>query len=195
MGLRFKSLLIALLLALVTVPAAAQSQDSGWYIGAGGGESKYKGGCATWTAPGSCDDNGLYWKVFGGYQFNSYFGFEIGYADFGKKEQTTTGVGSDNLDGNGVDAVLVLTVPFTEAFGIFAKYGIYHWNLERVVTGPGAMSVDTNGRDITFGFGARYNFTRSFSLRLEWQRYQNMGDAFTGDFDVDTGLIGIAFKF
>lgn len=195
MGLRLKPFLRTLLLALVTVSAPAWSQDAGWFIGAGGGQTKYQDGCATFTGPGSCDDNGIFWKIFGGYQFNSIFGFEVGYADFGKKEQTTTGVGSDNLDANGVEAVLVLTVPFTQDFGIYAKYGIYRWNLERVVTGPGAMSVDTSGRDITFGFGARYYLTRNIAIRLEWQRYQDMGDAFTGDFDVDAGLVGIVFKF
>jgi len=195
MGLRLKPFLTTLLLALVTVSAPALSQDAGWFIGAGGGQSKFRDGCATFAGPGTCDDNGAFWKVFGGYQFNSFFGFEIGYADFGKNEQTTTGVGSDTFDATGAEAVLVVTVPFTQDFGIYGKYGIYRWDVERVVTGPGAMSVDTDGRDITFGFGARYNFTKSFSLRLEWQRYQNMGDAFTGDFDVDTGLIGIAFKF
>jgi len=145
MGLRLKPFLTTLLLALVTVSAPALSQDAGWFIGAGGGQSKFRDGCATFAGPGTCDDNGAFWKVFGGYQFNSFFGFEIGYADFGKNEQTTTGVGSETFDATGAEAVLVVTVPFTQDFGIYGKYGIYRWDVERVVTGPGAMSVTPTG--------------------------------------------------
>jgi OOP family OmpA-OmpF porin len=183
------------MLALVTVSAPALSQDAGWFIGAGGGGTKFENGCSTFTGPGTCDDNGIFWKVFGGYQFASFFGFEVGYADFGKSEQTATGVGSSTIEANGAEAVLVLTVPFTQGFGIYGKYGIYRWNVEKVVTGPNAISVDTSGTDITYGFGMKYDLTKNLALRAEWQRYQNMGDAFTGDFDVDAGLFGIVFKF
>jgi len=194
MRLRFKSLLTAVLLALAVVSTPAWSQDEGWYIGAGGGSTKFRSACNGFAGPGSCDDNGVYWKVFGGYQFSSYFGFEIGYVDFGKAELQTTGV-SDTFEATGFEANLVVTVPFTEAFALYGKFGIYRWDVDRVVTGTGAFTADGSGSDMTYGLGARYNLTNSIALRAEWQRYFSMGDAFTGGYDVDAYLLGIAIKF
>lgn len=195
MGLRLKPFLSATLLGLAVVSTPALSQDSAWYIGAGGGETKFKNGCTAVPGPGSCDDNGTYWKVFGGYQFNTNFGVEIGYIDFGKMERQTTGVASDSFDATGFESVLVATIPFTQAFGIYGKFGIYGWNVDYVATGTVNTRADTSGRDMTYGFGARYDLTKNIALRLEWQRYFDMGDQFTGNFDVDAYLLGIVFKF
>jgi len=195
MGLRFKSLLTAVLLALAVVSTPAWSQDEGWYIGAGGGSTKFRSACNGFAGPGSCDDNGVYWKVFGGYQFSAYFGIEIGYVDFGKAERQTTGV-SDTFEATGFEANLVVTVPFTQAFALYGKFGTYRWDVDRVVTGAGAFTAGDTGSDLTYGLGARDNLTNSIALRAEWQRYFSMGDGFTtGSFDVDAYLLGIAIKF
>ena len=92
MKLRLKSLLTAALLVLGLGPTPALSQDSGWIIGASGGQSYYSGGCLQLVAPGAaCDDGAFSWRAFFGYQFNSYFGYEIGYANLGKMKQTVGG--------------------------------------------------------------------------------------------------------
>lgn len=45
-------------------------------------------------------------------------------------------------------------------------------------------------------FGAEYHFTRSLAVRLEWQRYNDVGAAATtGRFDVDTYGIGAVLSF
>ena len=195
MGLRLRPILSAAMLALAVVSTPALSQDGGWFIGAGGGQTKFEGGCTAFPGPGSCDDNGTYWKVFGGYQFNAYFGFELGYADFGKMERQTTGVGSDTFEATAFESVLVVTIPFTQAFSIYGKYGIYRWDVDSSATGPAAFTASSSGRDITYGFGVKYDLTKNFALRLEWQRYFDVGDALTGSFDVEASLLGIAIKF
>jgi OOP family OmpA-OmpF porin len=195
MGLRLKSLLTAATLALAVASSPALSQDEGWYIGAGAGGTKFRTACDGFTGPGSCDDNGFYWKVFGGYQFNRYFGFELGYMDFGKAERQTTGVGTDTFEATGFDVNFVVTVPVTQGFAFFGKIGTYRWDVDRVITGTGAATSDATGTDMTYGLGARYNVSQSISVRAEWQRYFSMGDAFTGGFDVDAYLLGIAIKF
>jgi OOP family OmpA-OmpF porin len=185
------------MLALAVVSTPALSQDGGWFIGAGGGITKFKGACSAtaFSGPGSCDDNGTFLKVFGGYQFNAYFGFELGYADFGEMERISTGVGTNTFEAKGFESTLVVTVPFTPAFSIYGKYGLYRWDVDSASTGPAAFTASNTGRDITFGFGAKYDLTKNVALRLEWQRYFDVGDAITGSFDVDASLIGIAIKF
>lgn len=199
MTLRCKAFLIAALIALgfASMPAFSQSQDAGWILGAAGGTSKYRDGCPGVLAPGStCDDKDIAWKVFGGYQFNSYFGFEFGYADLGEVKQSATGVGTATFETTGIEMVLVATLPINQQFGLFAKWGLFSWQLDRTITGTGAGTTEASGKELTYGFGVKYNFTRSIALRLEWQRYMDVGDvSTTGISDVDVGLFGIAFKF
>ena len=48
------------------------------------------------------------------------------------------------------------------------------------------------------GLGAQYNFTPSVGLRLEWERYFEVGgkDATsTGEADIDLITAGLVFKF
>lgn len=198
MSLRCKPFLIAALIALgvSSTPALAQSQDAGWILGAAGGTSKFKDGCPGVLAPlTSCDDKDVAWKVFGGYQFNSYFSFELGYVDLGEVKQSAPGVEA-TFEGTGIETVLVATLPIDQQFALFAKWGLFSWELDRTITGTGAGTTEASGKEITYGFGVKYNFTRSIALRLEWQRYMDVGDqSTTGISHVDVGLLGIAFKF
>lgn len=191
MTLRLRPFLTAALLALAVASMPAQAQDSGWFIGAGGGISKFNSGCT--AGPGTCDDNGSYWKVFGGYQFSANFGYEVGYGDLGELTRTVTGVGSDNVESNVYDVVLVATIPLGRAYSIYGKFGIYGFDADRTVTGAG--TTNAKGRELTYGFGLKYHIAKSIELRAEWQRYFDVGDSATGAFDVDVGLLGIAFHF
>lgn len=197
MRLRFRPFLAAALLALGVASTPALSEDAGWFFGAGGGISKFKGGCAgVIIGPGSeCDDRGTYWKVFGGYQFNSYFGYEVGYADLGELTRSIAGVSTDTLEAKAVEMVLVATVPFDQTLAVYGKYGLYHWEIDRTVVGVGAGTTEASGRDSTYGFGVKYSLGRNIALRMEWQRYLNVGDAVTGTFDVDVALLGVVLKF
>ena len=194
MTLRYRPLLTAAFLALgvASAPARAQQPDEGWFIGAGGGASKFNDGCNILSGAGTCDDNGSYWKVFGGYRFNPYFGFELGYTDFGEVERTV-GATTATYEATGMDIVLVATIPLNREFSLFGKYGLYRWDVDLTVTGAAAVSA--KGKDVTYGFGAHYNLTRNIAARLEYQKYFNAGDAVTGSFDIDAGLLGIVFKF
>lgn len=197
MRLRFRPFLTAALLALGGVSAPALSQDSGWFIGAGGGLSKFKDGCTVVGGPGiSCDDDGTTWRAFGGYQFNSNFGFELGYADLGEATQEPVGGGSTTFEAKVYEMTLVGTVPLGEQFSVYGKWGFFHWDADRTIVGVGAGTASTSGKDITYGFGVKYNFTRSLALRMEWQRYKDIGDVnFTGVSDVDVFGVNLLLKF
>jgi len=199
MRLRFTPILLAALIAfgVASTPAQSQSQDAGWFLGASGGIAKVRDGCPGVTVPGStCDDSDTAWRVFGGYQFNSYFGYELGYADLGEVTQSVAGVGSATFETKAVDMALVLTLPIDPQLALYGKWGIFYWELDRTITGVGAGTTEATGTDITYGFGIKYSLTRNFALRMEWQRYRDVGDAATtGTSNVDVASLGIAFKF
>ena len=199
MTLRYRPFLTAALLALGVASAPAQSQeqepDRGWFIGAGGGITKFEGGCSVLGGTGSsCDDNGSYWKAFGGYRFNPYFGFELAYADFGELK-TSSAASTASYEATGMEISLVATFPLSREFSLYAKYGLYRWDVDLKTTGTGAITAETDGNDTTYGFGANYNFTKNVALRMEYQKYFDAGDAVTGTVDITTGLLGIVFKF
>ncbi|RTR26073.1 outer membrane beta-barrel protein [Shewanella atlantica] len=55
--------------------------EDAWYLGARAGVSHYQGACKVEAL--ECDDNGFAYGLYGGYQFNSWFGVEIGVTDYG----------------------------------------------------------------------------------------------------------------
>jgi OmpA-OmpF porin, OOP family len=195
MNLRPKPLLAVAMFALGVVSTPALSQDSGWVIGAGAGQSYYNDGCLTLVAPGAaCDDGAVAWRAFVGYQFNSYFGYEIGYANLGKMKQTVGGAEVASFETTAIDAVLVATLPVSQSFAFFVKWGVFSWDMDRIIAGVGTTNV--SGSDITYTWGMKYNLTKSISLRAEQQRYMHVGDAsVTGEASVTVNLLSLAFQF
>jgi len=197
MKLRFKPFMTAALFALGVVSTPALAQDAGWFVGAGGGLSKVDDGCPGGVVPGfTCDDKDASWRVFGGYQFNANFGYELGYANLGKTTQSAAGVGSATFEAKAFEMTLVLTIPISEQYSFYGKWGIFRWDLDRIIVGVGASTTKTSGKDTTYGLGVKYNFTKSVALRVEWQRYFDVGDPdTTGRSDVDVSGVSVVFKF
>jgi OmpA-OmpF porin, OOP family len=197
MKLRIEPLLVAALLALGVASTPALSEDAGWVIGAGGGQSYFGDGCLQPVAPGvACEDGAGTWRAFVGYQFSSYFGYEIGYANLGKMKQVVGGVEVGTFETTVIDAVLVATLPASQTFAFFAKLGVFSWDLDRTVVGVGAGTTSVSGHDMTYGFGAKYNLTKNISLRGERQRYFDVGNVtLTGSADVNVNLLSLAIQF
>jgi OmpA-OmpF porin, OOP family len=195
MNLRPKPLLAVAMFALAVVSTPALSQDdAGWFIGGTGGVSDAKQGCPGVAIVGfSCDDSSTGWRAFGGYRFNPYLGYEIGYADLGKVTQTLAGVAS-TFESTAIDVVLFAALPIGPDFSFFVKGGVFRWDLD--LKSPGAATTSSHGQDTTYGFGLHYNLTRNFALRLEWQRYNDIGNvSTTGQSHIEVTSAGLVLKF
>jgi OOP family OmpA-OmpF porin len=62
---------------------------------------------------------------------------------------------------------------------------------------PSVSESDSN-TDLTYGVGARFDFARNLGVRLEWQRYQDVGGEFfgvTAESDVDVMSVAVIWKF
>jgi OOP family OmpA-OmpF porin len=160
--------------------AAAQSIWNNLYIGGSAGRSEFKDACGS---SGSCDDEDTALRIFGGYQFNKYFAAELGYHELG---EASTSAG-DN-EGKAWELVAIASFPFTSSFSLYAKLGGYWGQLE----GPFA---DEDNTDLTYGVGLRYDFTRNWGVRGEWQRYSNLGGGKLVETDVDVLSVGFIFSF
>lgn len=205
---------LRLLALLIIASPLAMAQDSGWYIGANVGQSRAKiddgriisglvgGG---FTGVTSMDDRkrDTGYKLFGGYQINKYFAFEGGYFDLGKFGFTAVTVPAGTLNGDlklkGFNLDAVLSLPFTEKFSGFIRAGVTHAEAKDSFSGTGAVTVinpspSERGTNYKFGGGLQYDFTKSFGMRLEMERYR-IKDAVNNKGDLDLASVGVLFRF
>jgi len=206
------ALLTLTALALIASPSA-MAQDSGWYLGANVGKTKAKiddDRIITGVIPSGFtvtaindDDSGTGFKLFGGYQFNRYFSLEGGYFDLGKVGYQATTLPAGTLNGemkvNGLNLDLVLNLPFTEKFSAFARVGAAHANAKDTFVGTGAVLVTNpnpseRSTNVKFGAGLQYDFTKSFGMRAEVERYR-INDAVGNKGDIDLVSLGILVRF
>jgi len=199
-------------LALVSSPFAA-ADEAGWYGGFNIGQSKSKiddtkitsgllgGGFATTSITDDDRDSG--YKIFGGYRFNRNFALEGGYFDLGKFGFTATTVPAGTLNGNiklrglNLDAVGIL--PITGKFSAFGRIGLNYAEARDTFAGTGFVNVlnpnpskrDTNYK---FGLGVQYDFTQSFGMRVEAERYR-IDDAVGNKGDIDLVSVGLVYRF
>lgn len=175
--------------------AQAKNAETGFYIGASAGQSKVDCGD---VSPFSCDDTDTAYKIFGGYKFNRNLAVEGGYAQLG--EASVSGFGlSLTAEATAWDLAAVGSLPLGNNFSLFGKVGLYSGEIEVSSNVPGGNGKKTTS-NLTYGFGAQFDFTRNLGLRGEWQRYADAKTPSTAatdeeKIDIDVLSIGIIWKF
>lgn len=198
--------------ALLATPTMAQ--DGGYYYGGlSVGESRAEIdqpritstllGSGLTTTGFQADDRDLAFKLFGGYQFNRYFGVEAGYFNLGKFDFTADTQPAGTLNGEvklqGLNLDLVGTLPFTERFSAIARVGAQAARARATFSGTGAVGVldsspSNNEINYKVGAGLQYAFSPGFTVRAEAERYR-VNDAVGNDGDVDVYSISLVFPF
>jgi OOP family OmpA-OmpF porin len=173
-----KALLTATGLAALLVMAAPATAQL--YLGATIGQAEYKEGC---LGTGECDDADTAWRILGGFQFNRFLALELGYYDFGEASS-----GPVTIEAEAFEIVAVGSLHLTDRFSLYGKAGAYQGTLE-------GLGVDEDTSDLTYGIGARWDFTRRFGVRAEWQRYESLGGGNLIETDLDVLSIGLIFSF
>ncbi|MCX7962199.1 MAG: hypothetical protein N2653_11600, partial [Burkholderiales bacterium] len=75
--------------------------------------------------------------------------------------------------------------------------GLFRWDAEVSATAVGVTAREgEKGTDFTFGVGLKYDFTRTVSGRLQFQRYNNVGEtSTTGQSDINVWSLGLQVRF
>lgn len=184
------------------VPRAGVALDTGFYVGGAVGQSKASDACDPRGLgfSGGCDDKDTTWKIFGGYNFNRHFAVEFGYADFGEFNATGA-VGAvpvtSSVEAQAIELVGIGSLPLTQQLSGYAKAGVFRWDADsRVAIGGASAASGDDGTDWTVGLGLKWDFTRNLGARIEYQRYNNVGNpGTTGNSDIDQWTIGVMFRF
>lgn len=195
----------------------ASAADMGWYAGLSGGQSRADSDASEldstfrslgFTSSSTVDKTDAGWKLFAGYQFNPNFAVEGGYVDLGKFSFSTTvtaapaGFTTGSLSGdvktkNGLFLDAVGIIPLQNNFSLFGKLGIYSIKTELSASGPsGSLTQSSTDSDLHWGIGAGYDFNKNVAARLEWERFNDVGNKDkTGEANVDLLSVGVVYKF
>ncbi|AMN45992.1 hypothetical protein ACG33_02465 [Steroidobacter denitrificans] len=204
-------------LVLGCVPAtAALAADPGFYFG-------ISGGLATFDLPSrgsldaeleeegfllessSLDDDDKAWGLQVGYRWNSYVAAEVGYANFGTAEYRAT----DGIDGNlslrvrssGPTLSVLGMLPVAERFDLHARAGVYFADTRVRYREAGfdigedySEGSKSSSENPFLGIGAAWNINDSYALRVEYQRFFDVGKDDIGKFDIDLLSFSVLFR-
>jgi OOP family OmpA-OmpF porin len=202
-------------LCTLATQAHAQQPQRGWYAGVSAGQSTADidnssvlpvfGATASRL---STDDTDTAFKLYGGYRFNRHLAVEAGYADLGsfRATRTVTAPAAGTISGefkvSGIFGQAVGIIPLGERFSIFGTAGVYANEVKTsaastgavvLFSGSSASNSDVNGK---VGIGAGFDFNNKLGLRVEWERFFDLGDTSVGaTMDVDLVTIGIVYRF
>lgn len=207
------SLLGLAVVALLVCPWVHAAPVTGWYLGAGVGESRAKidedrigkslrdAGFTTVTF--NNDERDIGFKLFSGYQFTPNFALEGGYFDLGKFGFTANTVPASSLSGTmkvqGVNLDLVGTLPFTEKFSGFARAGVNYAESTGNFSGsglirPSSSDPSSKGANYKYGLGLQYAFTPALAVQTEMERYR-VNNVVDGKSDIDLVSVSLVYRF
>lgn len=171
---------------------SASAADHNIYAGAGLGQSYYKVG--TGLINESSRANGA--KLFGGYEFSSYFAVESGYAKLGNASLATQVL---THPANGVPMIeqakvetdtfylaAKATAPVNDVFSVFGKLGVSrnrascsivtsfstHETVNgSIVTSTTVANSTCNSTGLLAAFGVDYNLAKNTAIGIEYTSY------------------------
>jgi OmpA-OmpF porin, OOP family len=194
---------VVAVLGMAAAPVLAQ-KTSGFYVGGGAGQSSLldlSNVCnnrlpAVGIFTTSCDNKGVAFKGFAGYQFIRYFGVELGYYDFGKGT-IKTATGDATFKARGPYAGIVVTAPLTERLSFLGRVGVLRWSTKlNADASSGITSASDNGINGGFGVGLEYMFTDMIGVRAEFERFVTVGDdASTGQTNINVWTVSGLVRF
>jgi opacity protein-like surface antigen len=160
---------------------------------------------ATWRP--TDDDGASAFGAFAGYRIMRYAAVELSYLNLGTlKRQSTlftflpTPGGDytvrDELATTGASASALGILPITESWSVYARAGAFFANTELTSSFAGSeSSIAFGSQDFTWGAGTQLDWGKHWSVRLDYQRFESVGDKRgAGEADVELLNLGVLFR-
>ncbi|ROS01615.1 opacity protein-like surface antigen [Sinobacterium caligoides] len=210
-----KKVLTALILPVTLASSAAVLADSGFYAS---GAVSY----ADHTA--SIKENGIHsddleeaatgYNITAGYQFNTFFGLEASYYDFGSVDGKQTANGRNyksSSDSSAFGVAAVGTLPLGESWKLYGKLGAAQsrnnlkvaWEDHENPDESGSTTLEDNGFTPYYGAGVSYAVVPNAEIYLEAMQFAYSGEDNSDhqeqntefDSDVLNTSLGIRLRF
>lgn len=155
------------------------------YLGASGGIS---------AVDSSGYKAGLSQKLFAGLRYQDS-GLEVAFVNLGDFKANN---GTGTVRVTGVSMSIMPYFQVNKTFELFGKFGGFAWNLSTPANNT--TFVNTDGFSYNLGFGANVNIFRHFTLRIELQKFYQIGAASSGGSGasgtaISTATAGAVFVF
>ena len=118
------------------------------------------------------DSDSTSYRLYGGYQFNTYFGLEAGYLDLGSSNEQIIVNGATvpvSADADGFTFAAMGHAPVGEKLTVHASIGSFFWDGANMIAGVNDNVSDAN---IFFGVGLSFSLTNNMSVRGDAVRYE-----------------------
>lgn len=142
-------------------------------------------------------------NIFGGYRINRYLAVEADYLRLGhtyadyKKSGIVFSEVENEISGYGLKAIGIY--PINNQFELKASAGLLKWEVKEEIENRGfAKKKSTEkGSSLRVGLGANYNITDHFTVGLNWERINGIGDKKSdfGENDIDTYTASLQYNF
>ena len=208
------------LLVCAGLGLATSAQAEGWYAVVFGGEASSEGldqdeldaslvDAGFDLQSSSLDDSDTGFGASLGYQVNENFAAELSYVDLGdvsyeaSNEQANPANESVTLDTSAAGPVFSLLgiLPVGERWDLYGRAGLALMDSEGEATATAGdvtdrISDSTNRSNMVLGAGVQYDVSDRFGLRLEWDRYFDVGsEEIVGESDIDLFSLGLRYNF
>lgn len=165
------------------------------------------------------DDNDQAWKLFGGYRFLPWLGVEFGWVDLGEvgsnyvlHSQVPLTNANANIIGlynvAGASGSVFGELDFNDRTSGILRVGLFNAQMDYDETGtsasgqPHRFSNSNSHTKLTYGLGLNVRVTPNWDVRLDWDRYTDVGRRFdlstdgNGRFDhIDFVSMNLAYRF
>jgi OOP family OmpA-OmpF porin len=187
----------ALAIACMIWAGACLAQETGFYIGAGVGNSSYREACADFNrlagqadAFGCTSSEDTAQKAFAGWRLHQYLALEVSYIDFGEAKGSGTVAGAPvtattKVKAAGLSALGIL--PLSERVSVYGRLGMLEVKTRTQIEGGMAAVEDDDETELHVGIGALFNLARDWGVRLEYERLN--------DTKIDLISIGVQYRF
>jgi OmpA-OmpF porin, OOP family len=188
--------------SITSIALSSTAQAQGWYAGVGFGQSKAEIDLVCdLDITCSTDDTDSGWKLFAGNQFSPNAAIEFGYLDLGEAKMSGIdsflGVTSLSWEASGFDVAFVGFLPVGNTVNLLGKVGLFLWDMDVSASSSslGSGSESDSGTDLMFGLGASFDIGKTAAVRIEWERFMDVGESDTGQSDIDLLSASLVFRF
>ena len=135
-----------------------------------------------------------------GYKYSRFLSVEGEFSDYTRPADIFANpanlASAFRSTGFGVDTVATLPV---WGFSFYGRMGAYRGERNGFAGQPTLWLGDSarQGTRWRYGLGVRYDFTKSFGIQAQLERYSNLGlgSPFAGDADTDQLSVGLRWRF
>lgn len=154
--------------------------------------------------PDSGDDESTSWGVTAGYRIVRYAAVELNYLNFGTLKASDTidlyPVGTTEfrreLEVTGPTLSAIGTLPIVGGWSAYARIGVLFADMtSKSWLGTASGETSFASQNLLWGAGTQFDWGDHWSVRLDFQRFESVGDVFqAGKADIDLLTLGVLFR-